>query len=269
MPDLPLEDVTLHYEIEGIGPPLLLLAGMLSDSATWAGFAPMFTDRFTVIRPDNRTTGRTTPWNAPADCNLMAEDAIALMTHLGIDRFHVAGHSLGGLLSLEMAALVPDRVATAAVLASGRVRSPRTAGVFDALLAVRRAPEGEEAWLRALYPWVFGNAFFENAQNIETALTAALGYPYAQSVDAMAHQVAAFRAFRPKATPETIHCPTLVLYAGQDILIPPEVARPSFAAIPQLTEATIDHAGHSIVWDAPEEVAQHLSAFLEKNQIRD
>lgn len=267
MPDLALDDITLHYEIDGSGPPLLLLAGMLSDSATWAGFAPMFTDRYTVIRPDNRTTGRTVPWDASADCDQMATDAMALMAHLGFDRFHIAGHSLGGLLSLEIANMAPQRVATATVLASGRVRSPRTAAVFDALLTVRRAPGGEETWLRALYPWIFGPAFFEDPQNTETALAAALGYPYGQSADAMAHQIAAFRAFRPKANPESINCPTLVLYAGQDIMIPPTLAQPSFASIPDLTEATIAHAGHSIVWDAPEETARHLSAFLDAHPI--
>ncbi len=267
MPDLPLDDVTLHYEIEGSGPPLLLLAGMLSDSATWAGLAPMLTDHYTVIRPDNRTTGRTIPWDAPADCSLMATDALALMNHLGFDRFHVGGHSLGGLLSLEIANMAPSQVMTATVLASGRVRSPRTAGVFDALLAIRRAPEGEEMWLRGLYPWIFGNGFFESSDNIETALEAARGYPYAQSADAMAHQVAAFRAFRPKAKPDQITCPTLVLYAGQDLMIPPSLARPSFAAITNLTEVTIEHAGHSIVWDAPQDVASHLIKFLGAHPI--
>ncbi|MGC1502518.1 MAG: alpha/beta hydrolase [Sulfitobacter sp.] len=267
MPDLPLDDVTLHYEINGSGPPLLLLAGMLSDSAAWAGFLPLLTTEFTVIRPDNRTTGRTVPWDAPADCSLMAQDALALMGHLGFERFHVGGHSLGGLLSLEIAHMAPDRTASCTVLASGRVRVPRTSAVFNALLAVRRAPKGEEMWLRALYPWLFGHAFFEDPAQVETAVEAGLAYPYAQTADAMAHQIAAFGAFRPKAKPEQISCPTLVLYAGQDLMIPPAAAQPSFCAIAKLTEATIEAAGHSIHWDAPQEVAAHLIKFLSENPI--
>ncbi|NNK17457.1 MAG: alpha/beta hydrolase [Sulfitobacter sp.] len=268
MPDLALDDITLHYEIEGKGPPLLLLAGMLSDSATWAPLVPLLSDRFTVIRPDNRTTGRTTPWDAPADCALMARDAVALMDHLGFQQFHCAGHSLGGLLTLEIASADPGRVATASVLASGRIRAPRTAALFDTLLAIRRAPKGEEMWLRALYPWIFGNGFFENLGNIETALGAALAYPYAQTADAMELQVAAFRAFRPKAKPEQIVRPTLILYAGQDIMVPPDAARKSFDTLPNATHHTIEHAGHSIVWDAADEVAEHLSTFLEAHPIR-
>ncbi|NNE51598.1 MAG: alpha/beta hydrolase [Sulfitobacter sp.] len=267
MPELPLNDVTLHYEVEGEGPPLLLLAGMLSDSASWMALAPLLTDHFTVIRPDNRTTGRTAPWDAPADVHRMVADATHLMQHLKHERYHVAGHSMGGLMALEMAHAAPELIGTATVLASGRSRSPRTMGVFDALMAIRRAPEGEEMWLRALYPWLFGHGFFEDRKNVETALQAALAYPHAQSPEAMAHQIEAFRGFRPKAQLEQITCPTMVVYAGQDLMIPPEVARPSFQPIPQLREVMIPNAGHSIAWDAPEEVAQHLVAFLSEHPL--
>lgn len=267
MPELPLEDITLHYEVDGAGPPLLLLAGMLSDSATWAGVLPLLTDRYTVIRPDNRTTGRTVMQGAPADCALMAQDALSLMRHLGHSRFHCAGHSLGGLLTLELAHAEPERVATATVLASGRIRSHRTMALFETLLAVRRAPGGEEMWLRALYPWIFGDAFFAAPENTDIALEAALAYPHAQTVEAMAQQIAAFRAFRPKAKPENITMPTLILYAGQDIIVPPALARPSFDMLPNATHHTIDEAGHSIVWDATEEVATRLTRFLADHPI--
>ena len=268
MPELKRDDVTVHYEVEGSGPPLLLLAGMLSDSATWAGFAPLLTNRYTVIRPDNRTTGRTVPWDAPTDMALMAQDALAVMDHLGFERFHVAGHSMGGLLAIELAVLAPEKVASASVFASGRVRLPRTIAAFDALLAVRRTPNGEELWLRALYPWIFGQAFFESPENTKVALEAALAYPFAQSVDAMAHQIEAFRNLRPRAQPENILCPTLVAYAGADILVPPALARPGFSAIRNLQEVTLDAVGHSIVWDAPDALAEHLRQFLAAHPIQ-
>jgi pimeloyl-ACP methyl ester carboxylesterase len=267
MPDLALKDITLHYEVDGSGPPLVLLAGMLSDSATWAVIAPLLTQNFTVIRPDNRTTGRTTPWDAPATIDQVVQDIMALMDHLGHDQFHLAGHSMGGLITLEIAGLFSDRIASATVMASGRVRSPRTNAVFDALLNIRRMPQGEEAWLRALYPWVFGPDFFNAPDNIEMALEAALAYPYAQTIDAMAHQIEALKAFRPQAGLDQIICPTLILYAGQDILVPPALARSGFAGITNKTEVTIENAGHSIIWDAPKDVVAHLSDFVNAHPI--
>ena len=265
MPELARDGITLHYEVDGTGPPLLLHAGMLSDSASWTPLVPRLADRFTVIRPDNRTTGRTRPADVPNGAAEMAGDALALMDHLGHDRFHVAGHSMGGLMAMELAHLAPGRVATVGVLASGRVRSPRTTAVFDALLAVRRGPRGEELWLRALFPWLFGPAFFEAARNLEDALAASLAYPHAQTADAMARQIEMFRNFRPVADPATLACPTLVIYAGQDLLIPPALARPGFRRVPDLTEVTVEAAGHSVVWDAPDAVADAMRAFLSRH----
>ena len=267
MPEFSRPELTQYYEVDGKGPPLLLLGGMLSDSATWGPLLPLMTKDFTVIRPDNRTTGRTMPWDATVSVAEMAADAIALMHHLGHDRFHVAGHSMGGLMALEIAGLVPDLVASAGVFASGRYRVPRTMAVFDALLTIRRAPMGEEMWLRGLYPWIFQPGFFDDADNVAQALAASLAYPYAQTADAMALQIEALRSFRPQCDPAGLKCPVFVAYAGQDILIPPEVARAGFQVIPDLTEVTIENAGHSIVWDAPKELAGHLHRFLAAHPI--
>lgn len=267
MPDVNLNGITLHYEVDGTGPPLLLLAGMLSDSSTWAAFTPLITDHFTVIRPDNRTTGQTVLGDAPADVHLMAQDAVALMKHLDHDTYYVAGHSLGGLLALEVAQMNTGNIAGIGVIASGRRRMARTAAVFDALLAIRNAQGGEELWLRALYPWVFGQAFFETSDNIQMALDAALAYPHAQTLENMTRQIAAYRAFRPTPDLSQITAPTLTVFAGQDLLVPPDLVRASFSDLPNLTDVTIPDAGHSVIWDAPQETARHLTDFLTSHPI--
>ncbi|MFG6499074.1 alpha/beta fold hydrolase [Sulfitobacter sp. 1A13191] len=261
MPDLPLSDISLHYEVDGRGPPLLMLAGMLSDSASWGALAPLLSDHFTLIRPDNRSTGRTTPWDAETSVAQMARDALALMDHLGHETFHVVGHSMGGLMAMELFGLAPDHIRALSILASAPVRAPRTMAVFDALLAVRRAPEGEQLWLRALYPWIFATGFFTDPNNTNTALAAALAYPHAQSADAMAHQLEALRGFRPTVRPSDLTCPTKVLHGAEDLLIPRAAAEEAFAEIPSVTQTTLPDAGHSIHWDAAEAVAQHLRQF--------
>ena len=261
MPELSLPDVSLHFEVDGSGPPLLMLAGMLSDSASWGALAPLLTDHFTLIRPDNRSTGRTTPWDAEISVAQMARDALAVVDHLGHETFHLVGHSMGGLMAMELAGMAGERVQKLSILASAPVRAPRTMAVFDALLAVRRAAEGETLWLRALYPWIFAPGFFTDPKNVETALAAAMAYPHAQSADAMAHQLEALRGFRPATRPADLTCPTLILHAAEDLLIPRAAAEEAFAKIPEVTQITLSDAGHSIHWDAAETVAAHLRRF--------
>ncbi|MEO0391088.1 MAG: alpha/beta hydrolase, partial [Pseudomonadota bacterium] len=105
MPDVQLNDIQMHFEVQGEGPPVVLLAGMLSDSASWGPLVQPLAHHFTVVRPDNRTTGRTVPWDAPVSIGQMAQDAAALMRHLGHDTYHVVGHSMGGLMAMELAGL--------------------------------------------------------------------------------------------------------------------------------------------------------------------
>ena len=263
MPELTLpEDVTLHYEVDGSGPPLLLLAGMMGDSAGWAALLPHLTPHFTVVRPDNRSTGRTRPWNAEASLQIYARDAAALMAELGFDRYDVCGHSMGGLIAMELCGLRPDAVRRICILASAPVRVPRTMAVFDSLLAVRSAPEGETLWLRALYPWLFAPAFFAAPGAVEQALTLALGYPHAQGRDAMAHQIEVLRSYRPTIRAADVTCPVLTVFAGDDLLIPEEAGRAAFAAMPDVTQTTLPDAGHSLHWDKPAEVADLLTDFL-------
>ena len=262
MPEFDLPDARLHYELSGDGPPLLLLAGMLSDGATWLPVLPLLEPHFTLIRPDNRTTGRTVPNDVPTTVTQMIDDATALMDHLGHDTYHVAGHSMGGLMGMEIAGLHPERVSSLTILASGPVRIPRGMAMFDALLAIRRSgPKGEEIWLRALYPWIFAPRFFEDAANVDTALNAALAYPHAQTADAMAHQIDALRVYKPRARMTDVACPTQILQAEHDVLIPNTAAAEAFQSIKGVQIYMISDAGHSIVWDAPDAVGDRIVDF--------
>ena len=266
MPDLALPDVSLHYEIGGNGAPLLMLAGMLSDSASWGPLIAPLEAHHTVIRPDNRTTGRTTPWNAPVSVGQMAQDAHALIDALGYDRVHVVGHSMGGLMAMELAGLMRDRVASLTILASAPVRVPRTMAVFDTLTEIRSAPDGETLWLKALYPWVFRPEFFIDPENTQMAVDAARAYPYAQTLPAMAHQIEALRNFQPQTRPSDISCPTQVVFAEHDLLIPEPSARDAFSEIPNVIQLTIAGAGHSIHWDAPDAVIDRILSFIATHQ---
>lgn len=260
MPDVQLNDIQMHFEVQGEGPPVVLLAGMLSDSASWGPLVQPLAHHFTVVRPDNRTTGRTVPWDAPVSIGQMAQDAAALMRHLRHDTYHVVGHSMGGLMAMELAGL--ERLASLTILCSAPVRVPRTMAMFDTLAAIRAEPNGEDLWLRALYPWAFRPAFFADPTNIETALTAARAYPHAQSAAAMAHQIEALRSYRPSVRPSEIAARTQVIFAQHDLMIPEDEGRAAFAAIPDVTLHSVPDAGHSIHWDAPEAVLKLLLPFL-------
>lgn len=258
MPHADLPDVRLHYRIDGAGPPLVLVAGMLSDGASWAPVMPALAARFTVIRPDNRTTGQTTPLDAPVGLDEWAGDIAALLDHLGIPRAHVAGHSLGGMIALHLAATAPARVDRLALLASAPLRLQRNVALFRHFLALRAPGMPPDLWLRGLFPWIFAPQVYDTPALVDAAVAQSLAYPFTPSPDAMARQVAALdgvgEALRlPDPVP-----PTLALLGGADLLFPVDTARTGLARLPGVQAFELSGAGHSVHWDAPDAVAQHL-----------
>lgn len=260
MPNLPLADVTLHYEITGSGPPLLLIPGMLSDHASWAPLVPLLSNRFTLIRPDPRGAGQTHPHDAPLTLRSLSDDMLGLINHLGHSQVRVVGHSLGGLVALALADRAPERVASLAVLASSPLPSARLPFIFRTLCDIRESGP-QDLWLRQLFTLLFHDSFFRDPEAVKTAISASLAYPFKQSRSAMEHQTRALGRLDLDALPQKISMPGLALMAEEDALIAPGPASARFAQM-GLVVQQMPKVGHSLHWDAPDLVTQALITFL-------
>ena len=113
MPSLSVNDIDLHYEVKGNGPPLLLIAGFASDGQSWAPITRTLSERFTLIIPDNRGCGQTALNGAEVTIEAMTADCRALLDRLSIERVDILGHSMGGVIAASLAAQQPDRHAQA------------------------------------------------------------------------------------------------------------------------------------------------------------
>ena len=101
----------LYYERHGAGTPLVLLhGGMLTIDLNFAGLIPTLAQRHEVIGVEMQGHGRTADIDREITPAALAGDVVALLDHLGIERAHVLGHSLGGAVTLELAVNHPTRV---------------------------------------------------------------------------------------------------------------------------------------------------------------
>lgn len=258
MPFADLSSLRLHYRIDGSGPPLVLLAGMLSDGESWTPVLPALAARFTVIRPDNRTTGQTLPPDAPAGLAEWAGDVVGLLDHLGLPRAHVAGHSLGGAIALHLSATAPTRVDRLALLAASPIQLSRNAAIFRHLLALRGDGMPPDLWLRGLFPWLFNPQVYDDPAAVDAAVAGSLAYPHTPSRAAMARQLTGLEGVGATLALPLSPPPTLAILGGSDLLLPPATARAGLAALPGVQITEIAGAGHSVHWDAPDVVAKHL-----------
>jgi len=139
MPDFQTPDgVTLGYQIDGDGEPLLLVSGQGADRRMWDGVRPDFAARYRVVTWDHRGTGVSDkPERPPYSTRGFAADAVALLDHLGIGRAHAYGISMGGRIVQWLGVEHPDRVGALVLGATtpGNAHGvPRPAEV-DALMA--------------------------------------------------------------------------------------------------------------------------------------
>lgn len=261
MPSFKTSDIEMHYEIDGAGPPVFLISGMLSDSASWRPMIAPLAENYTVIRPDNRTTGRTKPALAPTSPQQNATDILALIDHLDIPTAHIIGHSMGGYIAAEFASLAPQRTTSLTLLCSAPMNLARSWHLFQGFCDVRKSgPEG--LWLRCLFPWLFHHKFFDNPAQIEGAVAGSLAYPHAQSLDAMQHQLNALKQYDPSDLIHRIKVPTLALLAQNDLIVPHKEALELLTQIPNVDVQTLANAAHSIHWDAPAAVLAYLIPFM-------
>lgn len=106
--------INVYYETAGEGDPLLLIMGTAADHGVWAGQVEAYRGEFKVITYDARGTGQSSQPSDPRSYSMriLADDAAALLDHLGVERAHVSGLSLGSATAQELAVNHPGKIAT-------------------------------------------------------------------------------------------------------------------------------------------------------------
>src|SRR5262245_21579480 len=116
MPSFRTRGFSIHYEVHGEGPnpPLLLIMGMGGTCQGWLTVTvpDLVKDKRPIVIFDNRGAGQSEDPGGPFTIPEMAEDAHALLDHLRIERAHVLGGFLGGMIAQELALAHPTRIAS-------------------------------------------------------------------------------------------------------------------------------------------------------------
>lgn len=265
MPLLKSQNVELYYEQHGSGPPLLLIAGLASDSQSWLPVLPALAERYTVILLDNRGVGRSTQ-QCETSIELMAEDCLALLSHLGLQKAHLAGHSMGGMVALELALRCPEQVQSMVLLASTARNAHRNNLLFADWADAAETGSDQAAWFRTILAWILTERFFDAKEMVDAVLTYLRTYPWPQSALAFRAQVEALARYDATDRLGQVTVPTCVIAAEQDILLPLHHARQLARGIPGATLQVIPDAAHSIHTEQPAAVAAAVSSWLERNR---
>jgi pimeloyl-ACP methyl ester carboxylesterase len=255
MPHAKLTALDLWYSCTGTGQPVLGIMGLGAHADYWspplvAGIAR----QFTFVRFDNRGVGRSSGETAGVSIAMMADDAARLMDHLGLDRAHVIGVSMGGMITQELALRHPHRLVTQTLCCT----SPRPAkkrvrlGDFGAVLSTIATEK--------MAPILFSREFqAANPDKVRDFEARVASVKVAKRV--ILRQMKATFGFDVTRRLPEIRVPTLVMTGDRDILIDDDHSDLLARSIEGATLKKFPGAGHGFIVERHDEVLATLRDF--------
>jgi len=270
MPDATLSTgVRLHYEITGEGDPLVLIPGTGQGGGLWVNQVAVYQPTYRCIQIDNRGAGKSEVTDSGYTINQMAEDAIALIEHLGVQRAHICGQSMGALIAQEIAATRPDLV-----------HSLQLHGTFDRTaryphlrrqLEIRLQLVRRELWdifgpnsVVWLNPPDYVNAHDAELQEQQDRFFKNLPEP-----KGLAGHFEADLIYDAGDRLAQITAPTLITVGSHDITTLPSYGRNVQAQIPESEFRIFDGAGHLPFLTHQDEFNRVTLDFLARNAMSD
>jgi len=268
--------IELEYEVTGRGEPMVLIMGIGAQLIWWpTGFVEMLSERYRVIRFDNRDVGLSTklegqmtppppkmiaramagrPVGAPYSIVDMADDVAGLLDHLNLPSAHVVGISMGGMIAQALAITHMHRVRSLSSIMShpgGRRYIPRRPKALRALLAPR--PETREQAVEravAFYETVGSTGFEPDVDGIRSRAGEAFDRcMYAPGF--LRHFAAICGAESRRGALRFMRRPSAVVHGSIDPLVPPLGGRDTYENLPDASFTLIEGMGHDLppgVW---------------------
>jgi 3-oxoadipate enol-lactonase len=252
--------VTLATDVRGDGPALLLVHGFPLDRTVWAHQVATLA-RWRRIAPDLRGCGASDAPEGGYSMATYADDLIALLDRLRVERAVVAGLSMGGYVAFELVRRYRERL-MGLILVDTRADADTVEGRAgrEAMMALARA-QGAGAVAERLVPRLLGASSRQTQPYLVEQVRAMISRAPLPGI------VGALEAMRdrPDSTPllAKIDVPTLVLVGAEDELIPSAVSRALAASIPSAAIRTIPAAGHLAPVESPTAVSRVIAEFLE------
>jgi len=258
-----INGVELAYAIRGNGAPLVMIHGAQGDQTMFAGLAAACAAEFRVLTFDQRGSGLSEKPDIDYSIAMLADDAAALMEHVGFSPAHVIGVSMGGMIAQELALRHPGKVRSLVLGCTtpggpGEIRAEGNAMAA----AYSTAPMTPEKRGSALAQAVYSKGYLARHPEIVTAMIEARRNRPIDPV-ALAHRMKALSEHDTYDRLPNISCPTLVITGKDDALISWENSRILAERIADARLNILDPAGHCFWLERPEDSRDAIVRFFE------
>ncbi|WP_426237575.1 alpha/beta fold hydrolase [Pararhizobium sp. DWP1-1-3] len=252
------KDAVLSYRIDGTGErPLLCIHGVGSSKEAWADVITLLSSEYKIVTFDLRGHGQSTKIKGRYEIDHFVDDALSIADAVGFKRFHLAGFSLGGLIAQRIALMHDERVERLYLLSTVANRTDEERSKVLARLAALQSTERGSHYDASMVRW-----FSDEFRETHPELLAELRDRNAQNDPecyAASYRVLAETDFGGLL--DQIRCPTLIATGEGDVGSNPRMAQSMHEAIRGSELHILPKLRHSILTEAPEQVANLIRNF--------
>jgi pimeloyl-ACP methyl ester carboxylesterase len=263
MPPVEVDGLTINYDVQGDGEPLLLIPYTSADHACYAFQLPAYTEHFRCISVDLPGSGESDKPPGPYSTETYADQLAGFLGAIGVERAHVAGISLGAAVGMHLAARHPERVRSLS-LHSAWDRTDDyvrvTVGMWRTLAGVSATVA--DAVIDGIFPFCFTpEMYVQRPEFVQTLVDFVRGRP-AQPLDAFLAQTDAVLAHDAGGVLGQIKAPTQVTFGAHDLVTSTRFAEPITSGIAGSELTVFDHLSHAGLHEDPEAFNGATLAFL-------
>jgi pimeloyl-ACP methyl ester carboxylesterase len=260
MPKIKIDELEFYYERHGSdGPPLMLICGLGGHIGSWdLELVEALSSKTRLLLFDNRGSGRSDKPDIEYSIAMLADDAAAFLDAIDVDKAHILGASMGGMIAQEFAVRHPDKTTTLILCCTapgGHNMIPPEPWVIQELGRVDGLTPEEIA--RKNWPLSFTQEFMDNNLDwLEEKMQREL--PYSTPAFSFKRQMMAAMHHDSHDSLPKVECPTLVMTGTEDILIPPKNSDLIAAQIPGAVLKQYENVGHAFMSEDREAVVRDI-----------
>jgi pimeloyl-ACP methyl ester carboxylesterase len=253
MPQTEVDGLTINYDVQGEGEPLLLIPYLSADHACYAFQLPAYTEHFSCIALDLPGTGESDKPAGPYSTEVYADQVAAFLSAIGVEQAHVAGVSLGAAVGMHLAARHPDRVRSLSLHSAWDTTDRYLNTILELWRTVASTlPSVAEVVIQAIFPLCFTPEMYVSRPEFADTLADFVRGRPAQPVDAFLAQTDAVLAHDASAALGKINAPTLITFGARDLICSStRFAAPLTSGIGGSELVVFEHLSHAGLHEDP------------------
>jgi pimeloyl-ACP methyl ester carboxylesterase len=266
VPHVQANNIEVYYEVQGEGPPLVLIPYLAADQACYAFQVADYAKRFTCYTVDLRGAGLSSKPEGSYTTELLADDVAAFMRAVGITGAHVSGLSLGAATAMWVAAKYPSLVKSLSLHSAWTATDPYLRVVVESWQTMAKALDSTtDMVIQGIFPWCFTPEMYAARPEYVESLADFVRTRPMPPVDAFLRQSEAVLAHDATGALDLIRAPTQITFGQFDAVTSIRFAGPLTEALKGSELVIFEGCAHAPIYENVAEFNARTLVFLTRN----